>query len=458
MARSMTCPIARFAETRPEAVAIIDQEGGVQSYRDLDRRVREIQRLLMDSGLSPEECVAWRLGPSVDYVAALFATFRSRLVSAPLSTRLPKTEVDRRVSEIGSSILIDDASWFLEAPTDLRSKAPAKWQLDEPATIIFTSGSSGEASAAVLSLGNHVASAEGSVTNIPLAQGDRWLLSLPMYHVGGLAVLVRAFLAGATVVLDGGDTRETINRHQVSHASFVPTQLHRLIEDGVECPPSLRYVLLGGSSIPLSLIDSAIKGGWPILTSYGMTEAASQIATTRPGADRAELLSAGYVLPGREVRIDEDGRIYLRGAVRFLGYLKQGELERPFDEQGWYGTGDAGEFDREGRLVVRGRIDEVFISGGENIHPSEVERALTSLEGISEAVVVPVEDEEFGHRPFAFIGSDDEHVPIDRIRGCLQELLPGFMIPVGFARLPDMPGRLKPRRAELRRLAQTGWT
>ena len=162
---------------------------------------------------------------------------------------------------------------------------------------------------------------------------------------------------------------------------------------------------MGGGPVPPSLVDEALARGLPLHTSYGLTEMASQVTTTPPGASLEELRTAGRVLPDREVSISERGEILVRGETLFAGYVEGEELDRPLDAEGWFHTGDLGELDEDGYLRVGGRVDNLFISGGENVQPEEIEEALCRLEGVDEAVVVPVPDEEFGARPVAFVRS-----------------------------------------------------
>ena len=296
--------------------------------------------------------------------------------------------------------------------------------------------------AAILSVGNHYYSAQGSNANIAVAPGDRWLVSLPLYHVGGIAILHRCLIGRGTIVLQ--TSRDLVDAAPgATHLSLVTTQLLRLLRAHTSLP-HLKAVLLGGSAVQPTLIDEAHSRGYPIHTSYGMTEMASQVATTAARASRRELSSSGRVLPHRELRIDADGEIHVRGRTRFLGYFDGGAITKPFDADGWYATGDAGSLENE-LLFVRGRTDNVFISGGENVMPEEIERVLTSRRDIRQAVVVPVADEEFGRRPVAFIDTPDAHFDPEELRAWLSERLPRFKIPIRFFGWVkrDAPSRLK---------------
>ena len=180
---------------------------------------------------------------------------------------------------------------------------------------------------------------------------------------------------------------------------------------------------------------------------------ASQVTTTPPGASPEELHTSGQVLRGREVSISGEGEILVRGETLFAGYVEGGKLDLPLDTDGWFHTGDLGELDENGSLHVLGRRDNLFISGGENIQPEEIEEVLCRLDSIDEAVVVPVPDPEFGHRPVAFVRTAGNG-PGD-LAPKLREFLPGFKIPTAFHPWPGNTHRgIKPDRNTLRERAQ----
>ncbi len=250
--------------------------------------------------------------------------------------------------------------------------------LDLPATVVFTSGSTGEPKAALHTFGNHYFSAADPNANIRLRPGDRWLHSLPLYHVGGLSILFRCLLAGATVVLPDPDVPlgETISRSEATHVSLVSTQLLRLLR-GDATFGSLKAVLLGGGPMQGSLLDEATGRGLPVHTSYGLTEMAAQMHDHAPGrfARGASHHRSPVATPGG-CGISDEGEILVRGETLFAGYVEGDELERPLDQGGWFHTGDLGELDG-GYLRVLGRMDNLFVSGGENVRPEEIEDALS---------------------------------------------------------------------------------
>ena len=189
---------------------------------------------------------------------------------------------------------------------------------------------------------------------------------------------------------------EEVRARAVTHSYLVPTQLYRLLRDGNSALQSLKAILLGGAPAPRALIDEAIERKLPVYRSYGLTEMASQVTTTPPGSSTEGLRTSGRLLPYRELRIADDGEILVRGLTRFEGYVQGDDVLPSVDEEGWFHTRDRGSVDDLGMLHVEGRMDNLFISGGENVQPEEIERALLELPGVEEAIVVPVPDEEFG--------------------------------------------------------------
>jgi O-succinylbenzoic acid--CoA ligase len=180
---------------------------------------------------------------------------------------------------------------------------------------------------------------------------------------------------------------------------------------------------------------------------------ASQVCTTSKEATIYELMTAGKVLAGRQVKIDQDGRIQLNGKTRFLGYWKNQKLLKPFDEEGWFTTNDLGVIDKNGFLKVIGRADRMFISGGENIHPERIEQALINLEGIMNALVIDMPSETYGSRPVAFLQVQKNYSDLE-LRKLLSKNLMPFQIPDVFLDWPSQEFSLKPNLDQFRRIAQ----
>lgn len=301
------------------------------------------------------------------------------------------------------------------------------WRPDRLASMTLTSGSTGLPKAAVHTCAAHLASAEGVLALMPYGGEDDWLLSLPLFHVSGQGIVWRWLQAGARLtVRDKQPLAQMLAG--CTHASLVPTQLWRLINDRSEV--ALKAVLLGGAAIPVELTLRAREQGIRTWCGYGLTEFASTVCAKEADGQA----DVGHALPGREVRIVE-GEVWLKARSMASGYWCDGVLTPLVNEQGWFATRDRGEL-RDGTLTILGRMDNLFFSGGEGIQPEEVERVIGAHPQISQVFVVPLDDAEFGQRPVAVVeceeGADIAAFPL-----WVRDRLARFQQPVHWLVLPD---------------------
>ena len=458
------CPVAESARKHPDAIALI-AEGKMLSYSDLDRAVNACWLELQSQDVKPEDSIVFDAVPSVDCCTLMWAIARLGAVACPLNPALPSANREEVIALL-------QPQWTYRRVSEAKRNPPPAVQAgieklgqsrltsfawDSPCfSIVMTSGSSGAPRAAAHSFDNHLQAALAANRNMPLAPGDRWLLSLPLFHVSGIAILFRCAFAGAAVVLPEKDASlETeLTNAKATHASLVPTQLHRLLESetGRDALRRMKGVLLGGAPASPALIERAYDLEIPLVCSYGMTETAAQLCATPPGASLDTLLTSGYPLLPDTVRIGVDKGIEVCGTTLFQGYVTEAnDCHLPLTEDGWFRTGDVGHFDAAGRLHVTGRADAMFISGGENIQPEEIEAALSTLPGIRRAVVVPVAHEEWGMVPAAFLDMES-HNTIDAasLRTELAKRLPRFKIPRHYLTWPaDLDAGMKADRNAL---------
>jgi o-succinylbenzoate---CoA ligase len=327
------------------------------------------------------------------------------------------------------------------------------------AAILFTSGTSGRPKGAQLTFGNFAAAADASRARLHSGERDRWLLSLPLYHVGGLAMVVRVACDRSALVLmtperDTDDIARALVSERVTLASLVPTQLHRLLETDFRAPPSLRMILIGGAAATPELVARAVERGIPIATTYGMTEATSQIATLRPDQVAGKPGCVGRALDGLALRIVDAsgadcppgtiGAIHIAGPTVMRGYLGADPVD------GWFDTGDLGYRDSDSDLwLVQRRVD-LIISGGENVYPSEVEAALLTHPDVQAACVVGIPDAEWGQRVAALIvARDGAKFDPDALTAYLRTRLAGYKLPrvIRFADAMPLTGSGKVHRA-----------
>jgi len=423
------------------------------SYRQLFCSVAACREKLKNARLRGGDRIALAMPNSLEYIILLLSLWSIKAIACPLSTRLPQGALEDQLKNINAKILITpqkdffssakvttpqmDYSQFIDRtvlPSGKHDRFDHNFSSDQNATILYTSGSSAQPKAVLHTLDQHVLSAAGSNTLIPVAPGDQWLLSLPLYHVGGLSILFRTFLGmGALVIIQPQeDIKQAVENHSLTHISLVPTQLSGLLSDeplGIKLK-NFKAILIGGDAVPSSLLEKSVQLKLPIYTTYGMTETASQIA------------AAQYPLPAQiyehtKLKIADDGEILLTGKTLFCGYVIGNNVRLALNAQGWFATGDIGTLTVEEGLIVLGRKNNMFISGGENIHPEEIEHYICQMDSVEEAVVVPVENEEFGFRPAAFVKiGKNRTVNREELSGFLENRLPKFKIPEQFFHWP----------------------
>jgi o-succinylbenzoate---CoA ligase len=434
--------LSRSATTVPDRVAIV--AGGEElTFAALDRRVGESACRLATLGAAAGEPVGLVLEPSLDYVVLLHALVRLGAVAVPLDHTLPTAELERRLDRARASLVIRDPAEVADAPP-ARQLAERGIDLDAVHCVIHTSGTGGEPKAIELTYGNHLWSALGSGARIGIEGEDRWLCSLPLHHVGGLAIVLRSVIYGSAVVLERFDAeaiRALIAARRVTLASLVGTMLARLLDVDAELD-RLRCVLVGGGPVRADLIERALAAGAPIAPTYGLTEAASQVTTLPPGEAGRRPGSAGTPILPTEVRIDE-GVICVRGATVARGSA---------GPDGWLRTGDLGRLEGD-HLYVLGRADDVIVTGGENVSPEEVERVLLAHPAVADAAVIGREDPRWQRAVVAVVvARDGARTDQEELRQFCRARLAPFAVPKQFRfadRLPrDAQGKLRRRELE----------
>jgi O-succinylbenzoic acid--CoA ligase len=478
---------ARLAATdgRPEPAVV---EGAIAwTWHELDGRADAIARELRRAAVRPGSRVAMLTGPSAAAVATLHAIARVGGVAAPLGPGLTPIELAVAGEVIVPDLVIHDAGLedsarslggplrSLEELTVQSRRSDSAHELAPPplpapdaaapAVIVLTSGTTGRSKAVVLSTAALVASAEAWLAALPEATG--WLLAVGLAHVAGLGVVWRAALSGVPLIVLARPNPAAIlaaldAAPHPSHVSLVTTVLTRLLDLGgdVHQPPTLRAVPLGGGTIPPGLVRRAIEAGWPVVPTYGLSEAGSGVTASPTDEATTHPDTAGRPLPGVGLRIVEPdaegiGEIQVNGPALFSGYLGDPlATVAAWSDDGWLRTGDLGRLDGDGRLIVADRRTDRIVRGGENISPTEVEAVLLEHPAVADAGAVARADPTFGQVPVAAIVLRPGHAdPGDEALVALcRERLARFKVPVAFIRLDAIPRTAagKPRRAELR--------
>jgi len=464
-------------------------------YPSLATAVREAGRRLESCGLVEGDLVAALAPPSTEGIVLIHALVDRGIVLLPLNARHTEAEQAFALEHSGALWLLCSGQTetlrarsladrvgcgllrFVPEPgaaspaprlEPLRSPAPALRDRTEPrrlellrdraALVLYTSGTSGRPKGAVLGFDALMANADASIELLGVRTDDLWLLCMPLFHVGGLSILLRSAIAGTAVRVherfDVGRMVEALEGEGVTIVPMVSTMLSQLLEARGEraSPPALRIVLLGGGPASAELLERARARGYPIAPTYGLTETASQAATRPPDIPPSDADLAGSLrpLPGVELRIVDAegspveagavGEICVRGPIVMRGYLGDPEATARALRGGWLHTGDLGRLDREGGLRVLDRRSDLIVSGGENVYPAEVESHLMGHGDVVDAGVVGEADATFGQRPVAFVvGREGARLDSQSLSDFCREGLARYKHPARFVFVDSLP-------------------
>ncbi|HSX03762.1 MAG TPA: AMP-binding protein [Rhabdochlamydiaceae bacterium] len=393
------CPIFKWSEQAPGKPAVSTPNEMI-SYRQLNHLIQLQCGYIKSLNLPKQSRLVFIAENSVETLCFFFAAWRMQMIACPLSFRLPSEAVSQTLKRLNSSLLVPQMGQLEKAE-----------EIDEDllATMLLTSGSTGQPKIACHRLRHLLTSAQNALVPLNLESHDYYLASLPYFHVGGISLLLRTFLCGATLFLS-----QNYFDPRITHLSLVPTQLYRLLQEKPEHFHP-KCLLLGGAPIPSRLIEESANLN--LYTTYGMTETSSMIIVN------------GKVLDHLELKLGKDEEILIRGKSLFEGYLNsEGMIESPLID-GWFHTKDRGSLNTNGELQFLGRKDRLFISGGENIQPEEIEEAILSIFKLKQALIIPYQDEEFGMRPAAYLYDPDQRVSLLSLQKELKRILPGYKIP-----------------------------
>ena len=441
--------LARCAVNRPERLAVQD-DNERWSFAELDRHATRLARQLAALGVQEGGRVALLAANSLSFVAFVHALTRLGAVLVPLNLRLTFEELCWQVRDVQASLLVCDADYAgvateigqsikdlpvatladeaLRGETVLH-RLPEKHvelrtliDLDAIQAIMYTSGTTGLPKGAIITYGMSWWNAAGSALNLGHDPGDSWLACLPLYHIGGLSILMRSAIYGISVSLhkkfDAASVNRDIMQGAISMISVVAVMLQRMLNDldanwdGANYPARLRCVLLGGGPAPYALLEDCMQRGIPVVQTYGLTESGSQAVTLSPSDTLRKIGSAGRPLAPVQLRIlhesrqaasGEPGEIWLKGPTITPGYADRPEATAQAIHDGWFATGDIGYLDDEGYLYVLDRRADLIISGGENVYPAEVESVLQAHPAVKEAGVCGRPDSQWGQVPIAFV-------------------------------------------------------
>ncbi len=452
------------ADVRPHAIALVC-EGESLTYAQLHARAGSVTARLRGLGVQRGDRVALLPSNSAEAVVAIHAISKIGATMVLLNARLTAAELDAQLACVNARVLlcmretgalansltssvehrvvVDHVDHIETLHPERQSKdaslpnqmVSGEINLEDDACILFTSGTSGTPKAAVLTWGNLWHSAMSSAYRIGVLPNDRWLCVLPLFHVGGLSIVLRSCLYGTTVDLrrkfDAMEIDAALRKEPITLISLVPTMLHRLLDVRTNLPkvelaqtrgltenlrevyPTLRLALLGGAAANDDLMRRAHTASIPVATTYGLTEATSQVCTALPEDALRKPASVGKPLlfmqvrvidaEGNDVPVNTEGEVIVRGPTEMRGYLDDEAATQQTIRGGWLHTGDFGTLDDDGDLYILQRRSDLIVSGGENIYPAEVEAVLQSHPAVSECLVVGIDSAEWGQSVAALV-------------------------------------------------------
>ena len=434
------------AQSHPDVIALEFFDRKKFTYAEFDIAISKVSYALNENISDANNPVAILTRSSFEFSLFLHAIPRLGTPILPLNIRLKYDELLFQLTEVSvRNIIVDEYHYEiakkLASNIDLniiRSELilhndkyevsdTKNMDFDDIHSIIFTSGTTGKPKAVMLTHGNYYWSAVGSAENLGVDSSDRWLLCMPFYHIGGLSILMRSAIYGTCAVIHDNFDQQMVNSYlresSITLLSIVPTMLKRMLEaDADTFPDTIRAVLVGGGPVSEILLKEAQFRGLPVLQTYGLTEATSQISTLSPEDAIEKIGSAGKALSINTLRIekksikDDIGEILVKGPTVTTGYLARSDDRQKAIVDGWLHTGDIGRLDADGYLFISDRRDDLIVSGGENVYPAEIENVLSHFENIAEAAVVGFSDDEWGERVVGILVLTQNNLEVDTIK------------------------------------------
>ena len=455
----------------PNRVAI-DYRDREVTYGDLDDAANRFASSFAERGLRRGDRVATLTGNTPEHVAIFFACARLGLILAPLSWRLTAPELAYQLEDSEPALFLVEPEYAELAEATGHSVEPLSIpavdgapedvaQDDDPLLLVYTSGTTGKPKGALLTHANCFWTNVGFDVATGISGDDVVLQVLPQFHCGGWNVqALLSWWKGARVVLERtfepDRCLELIESKRITTTMGVPanylfmSQSPRFADADLS---SLRRAVVGGAPMPLALLEKWRERGVEIVQGYGLTEAAPNVLCLPPEDAARKAGFAGKPYPQVEVALSRESELLVRGPNVFAGYWRNPEATAETMMDGWLRTGDLAERDDEGYYRISGRLKEMYISGGENVYPAEVEDALLSIEGVADAAVVGVPDERWGEVGMAFVVLDPgASLSAEEVIESSRERLARFKVPASVRFLDELPrsGMNKVLKDELR--------
>ena len=442
----------------PESKIVIHSQDESISYQSLNFKVNLAAKHLRKSGIAPGDLVAILSDNSPDFVVSILALWMIEAIPVPINIKLSTSEIEEQLKILECKFVLAEYSvkekisfaGINKININLLYLTSDSFDVDfrynetRTAIIMFTSGASGKPKAVELSFSNLISSASIGNEYLKQTKEDRWLASLPFYHIGGFSIIFRSLMFGTEIILPNNlklqSIIQTINQLKPTLISLVSSQMSELLKNNIHPNDELRHVLLGGGFIDSNLMREALHKGWNVSRVYGSTETSSFVIVLTPDEFKVKPESVGKPIPPNEIIIYDENRNELPNNIEGEIAIKSSTvMKRYFNSEaetknklvnGVYFTGDIGYKDSEGYIHVVNRRSDLIVTGGENVNPAEVEEMIMNFSKVKEVCVFGIDDSKWGQKiAAAIVSKSDEKFEIDELKDFLKDKIASFIIP-----------------------------
>jgi len=445
----------KFSE-RKDLTALI-KSNALVSYQTLFSTSYRLAKSFARNGIKKNNYVPLLIEDDQRFIVTIIAIWSLGAIPVPLNIKLIESEINSIINDYDFKFFItDNKSSFYYSKNQLmiidlseitidddKTLTFSIPKLEQEAVVIFTSGSTGRPKGVVHTFSSLINSITNSNEILNHKEKDRWLASLPFYHIGGFQIICRSLFYGCSMILPESlqinDLAKSINGLNPTHLSLVSTQLERLIHHKVNPNESLRISLIGGGFVDDELMFEAEKLGWKPFRVYGSSETASMVSAISSNEIISKPQSLGKPFNNVEIKISDDSEILIKSNSLFKKYLDN-EKETSFKLiNGFYHSGDLGFIDDDGYLFIEARRTDLIVTGGENVNPIEVEKALLQIPFIKDVCVFPKQNKTWGQIVACAVIVDDTSINEKMIKEMLKQKLAGYKIPKQFYFTDSLP-------------------
>ena len=473
----MIIDLIKPAELKVNPDSLIIHNDKEVPYSKINSLVYKTSLFLKDEGIKENDIITLLSNNSVDFIITILSLWEIGAIPAPLNIKLLGKDLDEQIKFLNAGFTIKSKEFlnvstpgknilisFDDLPDNKEKIRQKNFSKENTALILFTSGSSGKPKAVMLSFENLIQSAIIGNKVLNLTNKDRWLASLPFYHIGGFSIIIRALLFGSSIIIPASlsceDLMKSLMKYHSTLASLVSNQLKRFIDMNFVPPEELRMVLLGGGFSNKNLILKAIDQGWKIAKVYGSTETSSFVSFMNYEEVKKKPEASGKVIHPNKIIITDDGEILVRSSAIMKGYFNNEDETSAKLKNEFYYTGDIGHLDDEGCLYIEAKRSDLIISGGENVNPVEVENEILSHSNVKEVCVVGIEDKKWGQIVSgAIVLMVNCKLPEKELKDFLRDKLSSYKIPKQIIFVNQLPkselGKIL--REEVKKLFNKRW-